>query len=81
MNCRNPICINYDMDTTEFCDECIKKELEEFTYSELSEMYAQGKDIIDGLYVYPADKETNNIIDNYKQRWFRLINEEMLRRD
>ena len=81
MNCSNQNCINYDIDTTEYCDECIKEELETFTYDELSEMYAEGKELIDRIHVSPMDKEVVSVIRNYKQRWFRLINEELLRRE
>ena len=80
MKCKNLGCKNNNPLNTEYCDDCIRKELKSFTYDELYEMYAEGKDFIDCIVVVPQDKEALDEINHFKQRWFRLINEELLER-
>lgn len=81
MICEDEGCVNYYFRKEELCLSCVFNSLKTMDYDELTDMYSEGKELIDKIYVVPMDKEVLDKLEYFRKRWFKIINEELLRRN
>ena len=80
MSCNNPECFNFNKNSLMYCDKCIQAELDKMTYEEVVDLYTEGKEWAEGIYVDENDKQAEELINKFKEGWFALMNIVLLSR-
>ena len=82
--CPNPICYNYDEANELFCEKCLAEAVSHMNEEELYDIFIEGEQKIkeairDGEAHGILTAQEKRIYHKYKHRWFRTINEFMLK--
>lgn len=85
--CKDPTCYNYD-DTKNsiFCEECLVSAVSNMDEGDLYDIFLEGEKriasaIVDGEAHGILSSEDKRLFNKFKQRWFRTINNFMLRKE
>lgn len=80
MSCTDPECYNFNRNSAMYCEKCIQVEISKMTYEEIVEMYVEGKNWVDSIFVAETDKQAEELINRFKKGWFALMNVVLLSR-
>ena len=85
-NCEDPDCYNYDTANMTFCGDCLVVAVCNMTEEELYDIFLEGdRRIIEAIQDGEAhgilSHEERRLINKFKHRWFKIINNFMLKQN